>query len=107
MHTHLAVLRRQRPHLAGETSPQEAPLLIRAVGSTAHGTGLLACGSMRSGRLPEALASVAAGRTLPTHSCATAPDLNRLPATHEPIQLSHLCCGARNTPPLLRWPHLC
>src|SRR5207302_5904325 len=99
MRAHAAVLRRQRPHLAGETSPQEAPLLIRAVGSTAHGTGLLACGSLRSGRLPEALASVAAGRTLPTHSCATAPDLNRLPQSSELFSCAKFIMSAPKPPP--------
>src|SRR6266566_4027420 len=44
---------------------------------------LLACGSPRVSRLPKDFASVAAGRTLPTHSCATAPDLDRLPAFGE------------------------
>src|SRR5439155_1766658 len=66
-----------------ETSPQEASPLIRASGTTAQGMDLLACGSPRVGRLPKDLASVAAGRTLPTHSCATAPDLDRLPAFGE------------------------
>src|SRR5207253_10719208 len=69
------------PHLAGETSPQEAPLLICAVGSTAHGTGLLACGSMRSVPLPEAPALVALGRPLPPNRFLSPPDWTGLPAT--------------------------
>src|SRR5213595_3647357 len=52
---------------------------------------LLACGSQRVGRLPKDFASVAAGRTLPTHSCATAPDLNRLPAFGELFSCESLC----------------
>lgn len=35
------------------------------------------------GCLPKAFASVAASRSLPTHSCATAPDSHRLPLVRE------------------------
>ena len=53
------------------------------MGAIARRIGLLACGSLQSGCLPKAIASVAASRLLPTHSCATAPVLNRLPLIRE------------------------
>src|SRR4030088_2705191 len=78
-------------HLAGGSSPQEADLPFRAgVELAPHGSVSWLSDRRRRPPSPETISRWHAGRKLPAHSCATAPDSHRLPVTRDAIQL---CCG--------------
>src|SRR5207249_11029011 len=90
MLVHSAVLQRQQPHLGRETSPQRGtPTDPRKWDRPLTGRVSWLVDHRVQAAFPKLFASVAAGRTLPTHSCATAPDLNRLPASRELFSCAH------------------
>src|ERR1700730_17881327 len=81
-------------HLAGGSSPHEADLPFRAgVELAHHGSVSWLADRRRRPPTPETISRWHAGRKLPAHSCATAPDLHRLPVTRDAIQLWSGLCG--------------